>query len=316
MFNHTANNSKWLEEHPEAGYNVESAPWLESALELDDALLEYSDNLAKLDLPTNIKSSDDLSKVVAGIKVHVISKLRLWEYFAVNVKSGTEAVMSAWRKGTTKMPDGGFNGSLGGGVDAVKSWSLYQKADFLKNRGMLNGLRIDGRGSRQVDPAVAAALLNALHGRFEDASDVQSGEETIKAILNELNLPFYSEYDADVAAILDQTKGRIQYTRLDPNGPRLGPVTKENPLIETYFARLPLNETTKKHNSKSLALAVNGWIWAADAMKDNAGPDWRPYLRRELIPWSDCVKLRYGKGPEDNPYLWERMAEYCRISAK
>ncbi len=316
VFNHTANNSKWLEEHPEAGYNVESAPWLESALELDDALLEYSDNLAKLDLPTNIKSSDDLSKVVAGIKVHVISKLRLWEYFAVNVKSGTEAVMSAWRKGTTKMPDGGFNGSLGGGVDAVKSWSLYQKADFLKNRGMLNGLRIDGRGSRQVDPAVAAALLNALHGRFEDASDVQSGEETIKAILNELNLPFYSEYDADVAAILDQTKGRIQYTRLDPNGPRLGPVTKGNPLIETYFARLPLNETTKKHNSKSLALAVNGWIWAADAMKDNAGPDWRPYLRRELIPWSDCVKLRYGKGPEDNPYLWERMAEYCRISAK
>ena len=316
VFNHTANNSKWLEEHPEAGYNVESAPWLESALELDDALLEYSDNLAKLDLPTNIRTSDDLSKVVAGIKVHVISKLRLWEYFAVDVKSGTDGVMSAWREGTTKLPDGGFDGSLGGGVDAVKAWSLYQKADFLKNKGMLNGLRIDGRGSRQVDPAVGAALLTALHGRSEDVSDAHDGEDTIKAILNELNLPFYREYDEDVAAILDQTKGRIQYMRLDSNGPRLGPVTKENPLIETYFARLPLNDTTKQHNPKSLALAVNGWIWAADAMKDNAGPDWRPYLRRELIPWSDCVKLRYGKGPEDNPYLWARMAEYCRISAK
>ena len=37
VWNHTANNSKWLEEHPEAGYNIETAPWLEPALELDNA---------------------------------------------------------------------------------------------------------------------------------------------------------------------------------------------------------------------------------------------------------------------------------------
>ena len=315
VFNHTANNSKWLEQHPEAGYNMETAPWLESALELDNALLEYSDNLAKLGLPTNIQNGDDLSKVITGIKDHVLSNLRLWEYFAVDVKSDSEAIMSAWRSGKTKVPGGGFDGSIGGGIDAVKSWSLYQRADFLKNNGMLHGLRIEGRGSRTVDPTVGAALLTALHGRAEDANS-HDVEETTKSLLNELNLPFYREYDADVAAILDQVKGRIQYMRLESGGPKMGPVTKENPLIETYFARLPLNETTKKHNPKSLALAVNGWIWAADAMKDNAGPDWRPYLRRELIPWSDCVKLRYGNGPEDNPYLWERMAEYCRISAK
>ena len=315
VFNHTANNSKWLEQHPEAGYNVETAPWLESALELDNALLEYSDNLAKLGLPTNIQNGDDLSKVITGIKDHVLSNLRLWEYFAVDVKSDSAAIMSAWKSGKTKVPGGGFDGSIGGGIDAVKSWSLYQRADFLKNNGMLHGLRIDGRGSRTVDPTVGAALLTALHGRAEDANS-HDAEETTKSLLNELNLPFYREYDADVAAILDQVKGRIQYMRLESNGPKMGPVTKENPLIETYFARLPLNETTKKHNPKSLALAVNGWIWAADAMKDNAGPDWRPYLRRELIPWSDCVKLRYGNGPEDNPYLWEHMAEYCRISAK
>jgi glycogen debranching enzyme len=316
VFNHTANNSKWLEEHPEAGYSVKTAPWLESALELDDALLEFSNNLAQLGLPTDIQNGDDLAKLVTGIKDHVIRKIRLWEYFAVDTKENTEAIISAWKSGITKLPDGGFDGSLGGGVDAVKRWSLYEKGDFLKNMGMLNGLRIDGRGSRKVDPGVGAALLTALHGRSEDVSDAQSVKETIEDILGELNLPFYREYDADVAAILDQVKGRIQYMRLESNGPRLGPVTKKNPLIETYFARLPQNETTKRHSSNSLALAVNGWIWAADAMKDNAGPDWRPYLRRELIPWSDCVKLRYGNGPEDNPYLWERMAEYCRISAK
>jgi glycogen debranching enzyme len=312
VFNHTANNSKWLEHHPEAGYNIETAPWLESALELDDALLQYGEDLEELGMPTDIKSEADLDKIVDGIYEHVINRIRLWEYFSVDVVSDTAAVIEAWTKGQTKMPDGGF----GGGVDAVKSWSLVQQADFLKNKGMLNGLRIDGRWSRKVDPAIGASLVTAIHGRHETESNVSQATEFIKAVLEELNLPFYLEYDADVLAILDQVKGRIRYIRLEDNGPKAGPITKESPLIESFFVRLPLNETTEKHNPKALTLAVNGWIWAADAMKDNAGPDWRPYLRRELIPWSDCVKLRYGKGPEDNPFLWEFMEKYVRLMAK
>lgn len=317
VLNHTANNSKWLEEHPEAGYNVETAPWLESALELDTALIKYGEELGSLGLPNEISNMDDLLKVVDGIKEHVISKIRLWEYFAVDVPSNSKCVVEAWKTGKNRLPDGGFDPSmLGGGVDAVKDWSLYQKADFLKNKGMQNGLRIDGRFSRTVDPLVGSALLTALVGRYEDESGTNTASETMDSIFNELNLPFYREYDADVKAILEQVKGRLKYTRLEENGPKLGSITKANPLIESYFSRLPLNETTKKHNPKALALVNNGWIWAADALKDNAGPDWRPYLRREVIPWSDCVKLRYGNGPDDNPFLWEFMGKYVRQMAK
>ncbi len=316
VFNHTANNSKWLEEHPEAGYNVETAPWLEAALEMDDGLLEYSDKLESLGIPTDLKNGDDLNKAVEGIKKHVIDKIRLWEYFVCDVKADTQATIDAWKAGTVKLPPGGFENTIGGGLDALKSWSLHQKSAFLHDKGLLNGLRIDGRFSRKVDPQIAAAILTALFGRYDDAADTKPAEDEITSIINELNAPFYQEFNEDCTAIIEQTKGRLQYTRLDANGPRLGPISKENPLIETYFARLPQNDTTKKHNPRALSLAVNGWIWASDAMKDNAGPDWRPYLRRELIPWSDCVKLRYGKGPEDSPYLWEHMASYVRLIAK
>ena len=316
VFNHTANNSKWLEEHPDAGYNCLTAPWLESALEVDDALIEYSRNLKSLGLPTDLQNGEDLNRAVGGIKEHVIDKIRLWEYFVCDVKADTQAVVEAWKRGAVKVPFGGFEKAIGGGLDTLKSWSLHQKAAFLHDKGMLNGLRIDGRYSRKVNPGIGAAILTALYGRYEGGVDIKGAEDQMTAILNELNEPFYQEFNDDSATIIEQTKGRLQYTRLDSNGPRLGPITEKDPLIETYFARLPQNETTKKHNPKALSLAVNGWIWAADAMKDNAGPDWRPYLRRELIPWSDCVKLRYGKGPEDSPYLWEHMAKYVRSMAK
>jgi glycogen debranching enzyme len=58
------------------------------------------------------------------------------------------------------------------------------------------------------------------------------------------------------------------------------------------------------------SLANNGWIWAADPLKNFAELPSKCYLRREVIVWGDCVKLRYGSGPDDNPWLWSHMTTY------
>jgi glycogen debranching enzyme len=44
-------------------------------------------------------------------------------------------------------------------------------------------------------------------------------------------------------------------------------------------------------------------------------PPSKAYLRREVIIWGDCVKLRYGDGPESNPWLWDYMTTYITTLA-
>ncbi|KFY25104.1 hypothetical protein V493_04846 [Pseudogymnoascus sp. VKM F-4281 (FW-2241)] len=311
VWNHTADNSPWLQEHPEVGYNMSTAPWLESALKLDTELLKFGRELDKLELPTDIKTVEDLLLIMDGIKSKVIGELKLWEYYAIDVKRDVDAAVSAWISGNIKVPADGFRS---------KDASPKEHAKFITEKAMLGTDRLGERYRRKVDPAIAAALLTELHGKFNgDASDPADSDEArnhISQILDEVNLPYYREYDEDIAEVLEQIFNRVKYVRLDDHGPKLGPINDKNPLIESYFTRLPQNATTKKHKQEDLALVNNGWIWAANALVDNAGPDSRAYLRREVIVWGDCVKLKYGDGPQDSPYLWEYMGKYTRLMAK
>lgn len=320
VWNHTANNSKWLESHPEAGYNVDTAPWLQSALCLDTALLKFSKELKIHGLPTKFNNTDDLLKVMDGVKNIVLSNCKLWEFYVIDAEKNANAIVEKWIAGQAKFIEDSFSEAGLRGLEAVKGWPLKQKADWLVEHALQGGDRMGERFRRRIDPAVGAGLLCALFGRFDsrsgDSPDEKAAREAITSICNEVNLPFYREYDGDRAEIMEQLYNRIKYVRLDDHGPKLGEITEANPLIEPYFTRLPLNETTKKHNPEALALVNNGWVWAADAMRDNAGPKSRAYLRREVIVWGDCVKLRYGNGPEDNPYLWEHMTKYTRLMAK
>lgn len=322
VLNHTADNSAWLQEHPEVGYNVSTAPWLRSALELDTELIEFGAKLGELGFPTTLTGTDDLLKIMDGIKIHVIAKIKLWEYYVIAIERDADAIIEAWASGNIKFPEGGFGGSGVGGLEAIKLASSAEQAKFLLEKAIVGTGRLGGRYRRAVVPEIGAAFFTAINGRFEgdgsNSTDRAAARSALVNVLDEVNLEFYKEYDADVAEILEQLFNRIRYVRLDENGPKLGPIEGRygNALIESYFTRLPKNSVTAKHKQEDLALVNNGWIWAANALVDNAGPSSRAYLRREVIVWGDCVKLRYGTGPKDSPFLWDYMARYTRMMAK
>ncbi|KAL4763497.1 putative glycogen debranching enzyme Gdb1 [Aspergillus foveolatus] len=254
----------------------------EAGYSLDTALLKFSHELQTRGLPTEFKTVDELTLVMNEVKNHVIEDLCLWEFYVLDVKSNARKVIDEWKVST----DGTY-----------KTWSLEDQASLIRQKGVPTAGQILGRYSREIDTQLGVAIATALFGNFDStSSDLTAVENTLRKLLDVVNVPFYE----------DQLFNRIKYLRIDDHGPKL----------ESYFTRLPLNKVTKKHNPKALALANNGWIWNADAMRDNAGPNSRAYLRREVIVWGDCVKLRYGDGPVDSPFLWDFMARYTRLMAK
>ena len=317
VLNHTAHNTAWLQDHPEAGYNLTTAPWLESAYLLDEKLLELGNQLQEKGLPVELKDADDLMKIMDAIKTDVIAGINLWEYYTIDVDRDADAAVEAWANGDIAFPPGSIKG---GDISTLKSMPLKEKADALLKHAITGKDRLGERFRRAVIPKYGAGILAALFGRYEgmnvSSADRAAGRSKLVEILDEVNLPFYKEYDTEVDEILQQLYNRIKYVRLDDNGPKLGPINEKNPLIESYFTRLPSNEKTANHKPHDMVLVNNGWVWGGNALVDNAGPDTRVYLRREVIVWGDCVKLRYGSGPDDNPWLWEHMTKYARMLAK
>lgn len=312
VWNHTAHNSEWLQHHPEAGFNRLSAPWLEAPYQFDEALLGFSRKLESLGYPTELKTKKDLLKVMEGIKLHVIAEVKLWEFYILDVKANVKEIMEKWLSRESE-----------GAVETVtslgfkKELTLKEKAQLLAKHGLIGADRLGDRYRKFIDPLMGAAFLQLEYGspqRDGDSNSVTAPRKGLTSVLDEINLPFYKQYDGDIAEALEQLYNRIDYTRIAEDGPKQGLITEESPLIETCFTRLPLNEVTKKHDPRSLALANNGWMW--NNTSDFASWKHRSYLRREVITWGDCVKLRYGDGPEDSPFLWDFMAKYTKLMAQ
>ncbi|KAI0704297.1 glycoside hydrolase family 13 protein [Cytidiella melzeri] len=297
VLNHTANDSPWLIEHPEAGYSPSNTPHLAPALELDTAMIEFSADLEAKGLPTRITSSQDVDIVITAFEDHVKS-LNLWQYYVLSVQAERESVRAALEAHNLQPWDG------------VAHKSVVELADILRTSGVVQGIGThEKRFGTRVEGHVAAGLVKAA---FVDLQDIEALADAWVRVVDVLNVPLYQEWEDDTRAAMDGIKNRLRYARLDEHGPKLGPISKELPLMETYFTRI---KGKVESDPGTYSLANNGWIWNADPLKNFALPPSKAYLRREVIVWGDCVKLRYGEGPSDNPWLWKHMTNYVQSLA-
>ncbi|KIJ65141.1 glycoside hydrolase family 133 protein [Hydnomerulius pinastri MD-312] len=300
VLNHTASDSAWLIDHPEAGYSPSNTPHLSPALEIDTAIFEFSASLVDSGLPTRITSQKDIDTLLVAL-TEVLKSRDLWHYYVLDVQSEKASVLSALSSNNVTF----WNG------EDVAGKSVVEIAKLVRSLGLVQGLgSLASRYCAHVDGAVSAGLMKAAFVNLGD--DPEALATAWVRVVDVLNVPLYAEWEEDTRIALDSIKNRLKYTRLDANGPKLGEISRNSPLVEPYFTRLPGYES----DPTTYSLANNGWIWNADPLVNFALHPAKAYLRREVIVWGDCVKLRYGPSPSHNPWLWNFMTSYVTSLAQ
>ncbi|XP_051556352.1 glycogen debranching enzyme-like isoform X3 [Myxocyprinus asiaticus] len=298
-----AANSKWIKKHPESGYNLVNSPHLKPAWVLDRALWHVTCDLAdgkyaERGLPALIQNEEHLHTIRGILWQDVYPKIKLWEFFQVKV------------------------------VPVVEQFRT-----LLQNRAKPDKSKADGKQQLKI-------IQDPQYRRFGNTVDMNSALEIfvphgnspsaiedccnwLKKRLEELNSEQYREIQLHQEQAANCINGSVTYERLADHGPKLGPVTRKHPLVTRYFT-FPFEELTLEQDLELINqpekachfLAHNGWVMGDDPLRNFAEPGSNVYIRRELICWDDSVKLRYGNGPEDCPYLWAHMQKYTEITAK
>ena len=197
------------------GYSPLNFPHLVPALELDDAILQFSDSFQDFGLPTEVKSMDDIELIMDAFYEY-IRQFNFWQYYVLDVAKEKEVIQGALSAGRIQMWEG----------PDVQGKSISELATILRaHRGgeFLQGLsKYAKRYGVNVDGAVAAGFVLAARG--SDADLISAWGEIVDA----LNEPLYHEWDEDINSVLENIKNRLKYNRLDDHGPKLGEITRKS----------------------------------------------------------------------------------------
>lgn len=197
------------------GFSPYNSPHLEPALELDTAIIEFSASLAAKGLPTSINSQQDVD-TLANAFADEIKSLNLWQYYVLDVSAARASIKTALESGDIVAWDG----------SNVAGKNVVDLAKVLRDASKIDGLGVfSGRFKVGVPGPVAAGFVQAA---FADITDVEALAEAWVRVIDVLNVPLYEEWEGDTKAALDGIKNRLQYTRLDEHGPKLGAISRES----------------------------------------------------------------------------------------
>lgn len=175
--------------------------------------------MEKLGLATELKEWDDLLQIMDHLENKVIPSLNLWQYYVIDVEGEKSRFTKAWVSAKLS--------SSSQISEDLASLSREEVIQLFASRCMVKGW--NNLGSRYhakiADLDLAAAFVAKMLGSSDKSAE--EATQSLGQILNDLNVARYALYNDDVKAILENTKGRIDYTRLAGHGPKMGKITEK-----------------------------------------------------------------------------------------
>ena len=303
VLNHASDNSEWLRDHPECGYNLENTPWLNCAYEFDKVLQQYSNNFC--DCKTSrrfqpfVNNENELSEIERDLW-ELINKANLYEFFMININENKKLLEKYYDE---------YNKDKSAFIHEINSLNIKNDNDAvnyifdkcLKEIGYnRNGVKID-------EIKLGNCITKLFNNNISNKSSFYSKAEDLMKACNSRWQKIIPEW---LQGAVNNIKGGIRWEFITNHNKA---VRVKKPLISPYFAVFDPSQ-------KSKIFACNGWVSESED-PNNPAPDFTKeytyyYFKRKINIWSDCPKLNYGESPSDCPYLMSHMTKYVQDMAK
>ncbi|XP_031731854.1 glycogen debranching enzyme-like [Anarrhichthys ocellatus] len=263
VYNLTAVGSEWIHLHPECGYNLVNSPYLKPAWLLDRALWHLSCEVAEgkyaeRGVPALFQDERNMNALRGILWQQVFSRLRLWEFLQVNVDEAVEQFRQLLK-----------TGSLGVSSTSTSSPECKKQLKMAQDPW-------HRRFGNTVDMNSAMDIFTP-----HSPSDVQECCVGFRKRLEELNLELFKEMNQHAEKATNCILVNVVYQRLSDQGPKLGPVTRKNPLCSRYFI-FPFEDITfdeelqlvEQSEKACQFLAHDGFVKGNDLLRNFAEPEW------------------------------------------
>eukprot|EP01112_Ceratiomyxa_fruticulosa_P005846 TRINITY_DN16680_c0_g1_i1.p1 TRINITY_DN16680_c0_g1~~TRINITY_DN16680_c0_g1_i1.p1 ORF type:complete len:435 (-),score=71.17 TRINITY_DN16680_c0_g1_i1:156-1460(-) len=215
VWNHTANNSAWLADHPEAGFNLQNSPHLKSAYDFDQAIIRFSDSLLNpvTGLGPLISTEKELEAILTRLKSEVLPELKLWEYYVIDVKSEVQRFAEIFDSFEVEQ-----------GVRIVLSESEVS-VDAKVNAIEKSAITYTGDGERFQTRINLDFVLDLFYNTIDLKQTLEVLTKQYQKVLDIINLDLYKVYNEDIEAAMDNIFNTEKYSRIADYGLKLGPIT-------------------------------------------------------------------------------------------
>lgn len=216
VWNHTACDSDWLMEHPEAGYNLDNSPHLKVAFELDESILNFSSNISTYGLNGDLKNENDLLEMMKTFKDKHLPKYRLWEYFVINVNAAERQLEEYIEK---SIMDDLLSASQRILIKSLKEAEIFDdKWDRFSHQ--MNLEAVASFYSKEIESIRSCDLYHRSQNLSALLADYRKQ-------LDQLNLEKYQKYDETIEVACRNIFNRALYERISDHGPKIGSVSEQ-----------------------------------------------------------------------------------------
>ena len=243
VLNHTSGDSEWIKEYPESTYNTENCPYLTVAWVLDKALTDYDIKLSKETTEDNdIKTDEDVNKVMSHIEFKIIRPLRLFEFFYIDTDTipDTKEISAIVSILKDSQPED---------IEDKKNQNLDQ---FMDNNAT-------GEGEKRYGVKIDyEKILDFLVVQYPD-KDTEFYLQKLIELYNSRNMRAFNMASGFIDEAIGAIKGEIHYKKVQQlEHQRVRPGKR---VLTSYFRELDNPQKTK--------CVHNGWSMAGDASKQD-----------------------------------------------